>query len=337
MKDKTKGSFLHTANAAMSDWHHSTPVGMGIYNFLKKHPFRAIMSIDEVEDKATGATTQDIEYHNSKTVLMSSFVDPITRDLHRMLLEDVVLMEPKDKCICYIAHDHVLLQTESMKRNVLECIDLSRWKPKQLQKTWYFPIEVTMKANPLRETFIADPPHYQEHDIIHMFKPGYGAGVNFTLANQSNLKVKFHHLLDDPTKLMFWRSHNSKRTGRISMVRQLTKLKSQESYGAWAQRWLDECYGDDAQCVQIVHKLNMIEKVAELHAKEELKKQKPISDDSLASYLSLLDNDEMYSAFKDKVDATCREAVTNCYGKFAELTTPIMCFSIALYSQIYNI
>ena len=136
MKDKTKGSFLHTANSAMSDWHHSTPVGMGIYNFLKKHPFRAIMSIDKIVDKATGAITQAIEYHKSKTVLMSSFVDPITRDLHRMLLEDVVLMEPKDKCICYIAHDHVLLQTESMKRNVLECINPSRWKPKQLQKTW---------------------------------------------------------------------------------------------------------------------------------------------------------------------------------------------------------
>ena len=84
------------------------------------------MLIDEVEDKATGAITQAIEYHKSKTVLMSSFVDPITIDLHRMLLEDVVLMEPKDKCICYIAHDHVLLQTKAMKRNVIECINLSR-------------------------------------------------------------------------------------------------------------------------------------------------------------------------------------------------------------------
>ena len=47
MKDKTKGSFLHTANTAMSDWHHSTPVGMGIYNFLKKHPFREIDAVAE--------------------------------------------------------------------------------------------------------------------------------------------------------------------------------------------------------------------------------------------------------------------------------------------------
>ena len=126
MKDKTKGSFLHSVNTAMSDWHHSTPVGMGILNYLKKKQFRAIVSINGAEDKASGQMIQTIQYHIDKTVLMSSFVDPITRDLHRMLLEDLLLMEPKEKCICYIAHDHVLLQSKAMKCNVVECIDRSR-------------------------------------------------------------------------------------------------------------------------------------------------------------------------------------------------------------------
>mmetsp|Transcript_53 Transcript_53/g.112 ORF Transcript_53/g.112 Transcript_53/m.112 type:complete len:132 (-) Transcript_53:265-660(-) len=33
-KDKTLGRFLHSVsvNTVMSDWHHSTPVGMGIFN-----------------------------------------------------------------------------------------------------------------------------------------------------------------------------------------------------------------------------------------------------------------------------------------------------------------
>ena len=102
MKDKTKGSFLHYINTATSDWHHSTPVGMGIFNYLKKKQFRAIISIDEAEDQASGQMIQTIQYHSNKTVLMSSFVDPITRDPHCMLLEDVVLMEPQGKV--YLLH-----------------------------------------------------------------------------------------------------------------------------------------------------------------------------------------------------------------------------------------
>mmetsp|Transcript_12829 Transcript_12829/g.18700 ORF Transcript_12829/g.18700 Transcript_12829/m.18700 type:complete len:157 (-) Transcript_12829:17-487(-) len=81
---------------------------------------------------------ETIKYHRDKTVLMPSFVNPITRDLNRMLLEDVVLMKPQEKCIYDIAHDHVLLQSESMKCNVIKCIDCLRWKPKQLKNTWYF-------------------------------------------------------------------------------------------------------------------------------------------------------------------------------------------------------
>ena len=76
----------------MSDWHHSTPVaGMGICIFLKKKQFRAIVSIDEFEDKVMYKLIQEFEYdHSDNTVVMSSFIDPITRVLHHMLLEDVV-------------------------------------------------------------------------------------------------------------------------------------------------------------------------------------------------------------------------------------------------------
>ena len=152
-----------------------------------------------------------------------------------MLLEDIVIMEPGEKCIMYISHDHPLIQTDSMKRDIMECVDIHRWKPKQLQKTWYIPLEVTLRSNPLREKLTADPPHYQENDIVNMFQPAYGAGVNFALVNNVNIKIKFHHLLDDPKKLMFWRKHDSKQNGKINLVlKQMGKLKLQESYGAWA-------------------------------------------------------------------------------------------------------
>ena len=57
-------------------------------------------------------------------------------------------------------------------------------------------------------------------------------------------------------------------------MKQMGKLKLQESYGSWAQRWLEEYYGDDAQCIQIVNKLNLIEKVEETQYEGEVEENK---------------------------------------------------------------
>ena len=43
-----------------------------------------------------------------------------------------------------------------------------------------------------------------------------------------------------------------------------------------------------------------------------------------AEVLGLLIADIKCELRKAKVEDVCRESVTNCYGKFAELTTPIL-------------
>ena len=114
--------FSSAINSAMTDWNYKAPVGIGIFQCLKKKQFKAILSIDQVKRNITGEIEDVPIYAETRAVLMSSFRDPITRNMHRMLIEDVILMERDQKCIMYIAPDHELIQSDSIKCNIIECI-----------------------------------------------------------------------------------------------------------------------------------------------------------------------------------------------------------------------
>ncbi len=59
---------------------------------MKKKEFRAIVSINDFKDKFN----IEMEKNINKKVLKSFFVNPIIRNVHCILLEDMVLMESEE-------------------------------------------------------------------------------------------------------------------------------------------------------------------------------------------------------------------------------------------------
>ena len=53
-------------------------------------------------------------------------------------------------------------------------------------------------------------------------------------------------------------------------------------------------------------------------------KDESLSSQGLKALFKLETTDDDFVSFHDEVNATCKNALDNCYGTFAELTTPIL-------------
>jgi hypothetical protein len=102
--------------------------------------------------------------------------------------------------------------------------------------------------------------------------------------------------------------------------------------GAAASIYKDELYGDATQTIALCSLYDK-QVVMQQSEKSTVKyKKEPISDKRLFEHLNLPANDTHFTSFNAYVNDACQKAITDLYGKFSRLSSPILTQALLLSS-----
>ena len=104
--------------------------------------------------------------------------------------------------------------------------------------------------------------------------------------------------------------------------------------GAAASIYKDELHGDVTQTIALCSLYDK-QVVMQQSKKSTVKyKKEPISDKWFFEHLNLPANDTHFTSFNAYVNDACQKAITDLYGKFSQLSSPIL--TQALLSAIFR-
>jgi len=94
--------------------------------------------------------------------------------------------------------------------------------------------------------------------------------------------------------------------------------------GAAASVYKDELYGDATQTIALCEFYNKLLSMQQSEISMVKYKKEPISDKRFRQHLNLPADDPHFTSFNAYVNDACQKAVTDLYGKFSPLSSPIL-------------
>ena len=91
-----------------------------------------------------------------------------------------------------------------------------------------------------------------------------------------------------------------------------------------AVQLMKKIVGDSTSYLQVITYHDMLINKREALAMIEVLKSESVTSNGLKAMFELDTSDAVFRAFHDRIDDKCKEALDACYGRFSELSTPIL-------------
>ena len=146
-----------------------------------------------------------IERQTSFRPFHTKDIDPIlkaapnvmSQNIHQLLLEHFMLLNPGDNVTCLIRSDHSFLTSPGLKKQLA----IEALHPVQHKKDVFFPFLFQVRTNPTRYNITTK----REIEIRRLCKgtgAGSGGGISGTLVNGVTKEFEFEQLLENPLHIM---------------------------------------------------------------------------------------------------------------------------------------
>ena len=146
-----------------------------------------------------------------KQRLMKSPI-PLTFRHRRLLVEDIMLLEPGESVVLLMSQKHPFLKDKDAlgkhwMKKLLEGWDVKPVQAIQFSSTVYFAMDVTVSANHYYDRM--NGKDLEEDAIIKMCMDSGGGGVHLMFPHCANPLFKFQQFLEHPIDLQLWHVGNS--------------------------------------------------------------------------------------------------------------------------------
>ena len=242
-----------------------------------------------------------------------------------MLLEDALTLHPGDTVVCLITARHPLMQNLAFQRNVKNALIYHPMHTVVINKENYFAINLRVAANPKADDIAAGITSKKDLTEI-CTSERYGAGFIGEFESDKRMVptqlFKFFNFMDHGDSIQFWHAGGINRLGQLKRV--LTNVSADHRISPTAVELLKELVGDPVYSLHVsnCHDAQIKSREADLMYK--VLKDESLSSRGLKALFELETTDDDFISFHDSVNDTCKNALDNCYGTFAELTTPIL-------------
>ena len=236
-------------------------------------------------------------FKNLSSNLMASKHQPITFQHHRLLLEEMMLLPEDAEFTCTISSEHYFLKHDPTVSKICCCLEIEPTQPYIIDRKVYFSFNLTVLSNPKLNEFKLGTMHNQS-EVIQECTKGGGCGLNCIIdATGKNLLIKFHHLIDHPSEILFWSSTHANL--RMTVIKK--KMKSfrndMERLPFITMHFLHEYYGNPTPTVQIINHLHTHVKNSEATAVDTVVKMAEVSTAKLVNELELNASDTNFENF----------------------------------------
>jgi hypothetical protein len=138
---------------------------------------------------------------------LMSYPYPITTMHHRLLVEDVMILDKDSSVLLLVSMTHPLLSGQSTTQR-WQNIFLESWAIDPLQHVTfgdyiYYAVNATVSNNPKQHEFKAGT--MTELEIIELCSKPMNGGVYLTFPNKKTELIRFEQLLENPIHLQLWR------------------------------------------------------------------------------------------------------------------------------------
>ena len=133
---------------------------------------------------------------------------------------------------------------------------------------------------------------------------------------------KFFNFMDHGDSMQFWHAGGINRLGHLKKV--LTNVSAFDRISPTAVELLKELVGDPVYSLHVTNSHDAQIKSRKADEMIKVLKDESLSSRGLKALFELETTDDDFISFHDSVNDTCKNALDNCYGTFAELTTPIL-------------
>ena len=242
-----------------------------------------------------------------------------------MLLEDALTLHPGDTVVCLITARHPLMKNVAFQRNVKNALIYHPMHTVVINKENYFAINLRVAANPKADDIAAGITSKKDLTEI-CTSERYGAGFIGEFETDKRMVptqlFKFFNFMDHGDSIQFWHAGGINRLGHLKKV--LTNVSAFDRISPTAVELLKELVGDPVYSLHVSNCHDAQIKSREAEEMIKVLKDESLSSRGLKALFELETTDDDFVSFHDSVNATCKNALDNCYGTFAELTTPIL-------------
>ena len=243
----------------------------------------------------------------------------MNQNLHRLLLEDSMMLNPGDKLICLIQSNHSFLSSPGLLKKqwiplLKEVMTIEPMHPVQFQTSLFFPFSPwEVRNHPTRMT------KKTEMEILCKGTgTGSGGGIRGSLVNGVTKEIKFQQLLKFPLQIMFWKKGSISNSMQVKKV--IENIKDPSSrLKPIVMRYMHKYHGDTAASI---HLAGLYENWLQYFLNEsnkEVHRSAPISSKRIDDEFTLQDDDAAFVTFREYVETEMKAAVLSIYGSFFEL------------------
>ena len=152
-----------------------------------------------------------------------------------------------------------------------------------------------------------------------------GGDLNCILdSTDTNLLIKFHHLIDHPSQIMFWSSTDANSQSKVIKKKLHSARHDVERLPYVTMQYLQEYHGNATPTVQIINYVWTQLKESEAVAVDAVVRSAEVSTAKLVKELELDVSNSDFLAFRQLVDQKCLNALDKVYGEVSGFTAPIL-------------
>jgi hypothetical protein len=138
---------------------------------------------------------------------LMSYPYPLTTMHHRLLVEDIMLLEKESSVLLLVSMSHPFLSRQSTTQR-WQNIFLESWAVDPLQHVTfgdniYYAVNAVVTTNPKQHELKAGT--MTETEIKQLCSKPMNGGVYLTFPNKKTELIRFEHLLENPIHLQLWR------------------------------------------------------------------------------------------------------------------------------------
>ena len=245
---------------------------------------------------------------------------PLSRSYHRLLIEDFMLLEQDAPLVAFIHKTHPLIKSSTWKKQLKEVMTVNPYEPLNLQSSYYFVFQMIVLRNIYRDNISKGI--FTKIELLYNCTMRYGHGLTMELLNGHQQLITFHDVMTNFNSLPLYSCNLPSHIPQIKKV--LSNIRDIKRIGPAASHLLDESYGDSEKYISVLNghdsKLNTTLRAAEDKAMEEAN----LLTSWVIKSFTLSNNDAAFVKVRAKIDSVMVTSVEEVYGKFSELTTPIL-------------